>query len=100
MTESDIYEPYERLVLIRVLGRDASVPENNLLLRCFQYLEPAAVPYGDFCWNGDCLNCRISLRRDGQTQDALACQTVVREGDEVLALSPELRRVMKRWSVP
>lgn len=96
MTDADIYEPYDRLVAIRVMGREAHVPENNVLLRCFQYLEPEEVPYGDFCWNGDCRNCRITLRRGEASEEVLACQTVVREGDEVLELGPELAKAMRR----
>jgi len=100
MSDTDIFEPYERLVPIRVMGREASVPENNVLLRGFQYLEPDELPYGDFCWNGDCHNCRVTLRRGDETKEVLACRTVVRDGDEVLDMSPELRRVMKGWCPP
>jgi hypothetical protein len=36
----DLYEPYEKLVRIVVLGRVFEVPENNLLLRQLQYVAP------------------------------------------------------------
>jgi NADH dehydrogenase/NADH:ubiquinone oxidoreductase subunit G len=92
----DLFDPYERLVRVRYLGRELAVPENNLLLRCFQFLEPEEVPYGDFCWNGDCRNCRLVLVRAGKTHEALACQTRVEEGDEILEAGPEVRKVLHR----
>lgn len=95
--DADIYEPYDRLVRIRVLGREAMVPEHNLLLRCFQFVEPENVPYGDFCWNGTCHNCSLTLRRDGAEQEVLACQTVVREGDEVVDAGREVQKALREW---
>jgi hypothetical protein len=38
MTESDIFELFERLVEIEVPGEKYQFSENNTLLRCFQYL--------------------------------------------------------------
>lgn len=95
MTE-DLFDPYDRLVMVRYLGHELRVPENNLLLRCFQFLEPEEVPYGDFCWNGDCRNCRLVLVRGGKQYEALACQTRVEEGDEILEAGPEVRKVLHR----
>ena len=91
----DLYEPYARLVTVRYLGKDLHVPENNLLLRCFQFLEPEEVPYGDFCWNGDCRNCRLLLERAGRRHEALACQTRVQEGDQILEAGPEVRKALR-----
>ena len=34
--ESDLLDPYERLVTIEVAGKIVQVPEKNRLLRCFQ----------------------------------------------------------------
>lgn len=91
---SSILEPYERLIEVKVLGRAFKVPENNLYLRCFQYLAPERVPYGDFCWNAQCFNCRCTLQRGSAQRPVLACQTVAQEGDEVLELSPQLAEVL------
>ncbi len=91
----EILEPWSRLVTVRVLGRPFQVPENNLLLRGFQYLAPERVPYGDFCWNAQCFNCRCLLRRGGAETSVLACQTVAREGDELLEVSPEVEQVLR-----
>ena len=48
MLESDIFEPFERLVEIEILGERREVPENNTLLRCFQYLSMDTISFGDF----------------------------------------------------
>ncbi len=45
-----LFRPFTRLVKITILGKNFEVPENNPLLRCFQYLAPEAVSYGRFCW--------------------------------------------------
>lgn len=97
MSETDwssILEPYERLIPVAVMGKAFRVPENNLYLRCFQFLAPERVPYGDFCWNAQCFNCRMTLRRAGAERPALACQTVAEEGDEIVEISPQLADVL------
>ena len=91
----ELYEPYERLVTIRYLGRELRVPENNPLLRCLQYVAPETVSYGDFCWNGDCRNCALTLLRAGRSVEVLACQTTVAEGEEILEAGPKLLRAMR-----
>lgn len=81
---NDLFEPYERLVSIEILGNRVEVPENNRLLRCFQFLSLKTISYGDFCWNGDCSNCQIWYRCRGQTEaddrPALSCRTDVEDG--------------------
>ena len=96
MTESDLFDPDERLVAIEVLGRRVEVPENDRLLRCFQYLSLDTISYGDFCWNGDCTNCQVWVREAGRPptdapRPALACRTDVREGMVITGLSPHIR---------
>ncbi len=63
------------------------VPENNCLLRCLQFLNEE-VAYGNYCWNGDCRNCQIVIRRDPQAQEvtALACLTKVVAGLHIVRL--------------
>ena len=93
--DPDLFAPYERLVVIGVLGRRVRVPERNRLLRCFQYLSIETISYGDFCWNGDCTNCQFWHHEEGQTEEqdktALACRFDVREGLVVTRLSPHVR---------
>jgi hypothetical protein len=95
MSDPSIYRPYSRLVRVRIRERWFAVPENNILLRCFQYLAPG-VPYGPFCWNGDCENDRIRYREaaGGATKSGLACQILVKDGMELDEISPELARVL------
>jgi hypothetical protein len=118
LIDSDLFEPYERLVTIEILGRRVEVPENNRLLRCFQFLSMHSISYGDFCWNGDCTNCQFWYRDEGESarddKTALSCRFKVREGlnitrlnehvklegineekDEVGTMNDELRKALK-----
>jgi hypothetical protein len=89
--ESDLLDPYEKLVSIEVLGKQVQVPEKNRLLRCFQYLSINTISYGDFCWNGDCTNCQVwyHLREQTKANDkpALACRLEVIEGMIITTVS-------------
>jgi len=89
---SDLLDPYERLVRIEILGKQVEVPEKNRLLRCFQFLSLKTISYGDFCWNGDCTNCQVWYHTDEQPPDnnkpALACRLEVIEGMKITAMSP------------
>jgi len=84
MIESDLYDPFEKLVGIDILGNRVEVPDNNHLLRCFQYLSMRTISYGDFCWNGECTNCQVWYHAAGQTEGddkpALSCRLKVQEG--------------------
>ncbi|OLE55969.1 MAG: hypothetical protein AUG51_00865 [Acidobacteria bacterium 13_1_20CM_3_53_8] len=88
---NDLFNPYEKLIRIEVLGREVLVPEKNSLLRCFQFLSLETISYGDFCWNGDCANCQVLCHSAGQTElddkPVLACRTEVSEGMVVTRLS-------------
>ncbi len=88
---SDLLDPYERLIPIEILGRKVEVPEKNRLLRCFQYLSLHSISYEDFCWNGDCTNCQVWHHAEGQTEEndrpALACRIEVSEGMVITKLS-------------
>lgn len=88
-----VFRPYQKLVAISILGRPAAVPENNLLLRCFQFLAPDSIPYGAFCWNEECQNCRIQfrVRDDGKVRVGLSCKLLVAEGMTIIDMAPELR---------
>ena len=90
MVESDIFEPFERLIEIDILGEKRAVPENNTLLRCFQYLSMETISHGDFCWNGDCANCQIWLENTAKEKPVLACRTKVSEGMKIVRMSEEI----------
>jgi len=90
-----LYEPYSRLLPIYVGNRRYEVPENNTILRCFQYIAPEAIGYGRFCWNGECENCKIHVfdRESSREVAMLACQTKVSENVIITRLSPEIRGI-------
>ena len=88
-----LFRPYARLVKITVLGKEFEVPENNSLLRCFQYLAPEPVSYGRFCWNEDCQYCRVSydLGEGTPTRAAISCKLMVQEGMRVKEVTMEIK---------
>ncbi len=87
-----LFRPYQKLLEITIRGKRFSVPENNMLLRAFQYLCPETISYGRYCWNEECQYCRVSVTRaSGQkVQQALSCKLMVEEGMEINELSAEL----------
>jgi len=90
----DIFEPFEQLIEIEILGKTARVPENNSLLRCFQYLSMETVSHGDFCWNGDCANCQVWLENTENKKPVLACRTRVQKGMRIARMSEEIEIVV------
>lgn len=95
---SDPFRPFERLVRITIRGRRFEVPENNSLLRCFQFLSPETIPYGRFCWNQECQYCRIRIRLpdDDQEREILSCKFISSEGIEITWLAEELELCLRR----
>lgn len=87
---TDIFEPFKRLIEIEILGEKALVPENNSLLRCFQYLSIDTISYGDFCWNGECANCQVWLENTEKEKPVLACRTKVSEGMKIVKMSEKI----------
>lgn len=90
---SELFRPFERLVEIELLGKKFQVPENNSVLRCFQYISPETIPYGRFCWNQECQYCRFSckLPDDEEARPMLACKFLVSPGMVITDLSTELK---------
>jgi len=95
---ADMFRPYERLVRITLLGKTFEVPENNSLLRCFQYISPDTIPYGRFCWNQDCQYCRVTcqLPDDDQPRQMLSCKFIVFPGMAINEITPELMWCLRR----
>jgi len=87
----DIFEPFEKLVEIEICGAVKQVPENNTLLRCFQFLSMENISYGDFCWNGDCLNCQVRIKNGDKDKGVLSCRTKVEEGMKITHLGDEIK---------
>src|SRR6267143_5136153 len=94
-TKSDLFDPYEKLITIEVLGKQVEVPEKNRLLRCFQFLSLKTISYGDFCWNGDCTNCQVWYHTAGQSnhndRPGLSCRMEVIEGMTITSMSPFIK---------
>ena len=86
----EIFEPYERLIEIEICGKTYKVPENNSILRGLQFLDMEAISYGDFCWNGECLNCQVWVKNGDKEKAVMACRTDVSEGLQVLRMSDEI----------
>jgi NADH dehydrogenase/NADH:ubiquinone oxidoreductase subunit G len=87
MTLPDIFQPFDKLIEIEILGQMHKVPENNTLLRCFQYLALENISYGEFCWNGECLNCQVWLVTGDKEKAVMACRTVVTENMKIVRLA-------------
>ncbi len=90
MNLPDIFQPYDRLIEIDILGKKYMVPENNSLLRCFQFLAMENISYGDFCWNGECLNCQVWLRSGEKEKAVIACRTNVQEGMQIIRMADDI----------
>src|SRR4026208_1678317 len=88
---SGLLDPYEKLISLEIMGSEVSVPEKNHLLRCFQYLSINTISYGDFCWNGECTNCQVWYRMQGQGEQSdrpgLSCRLECEEGMVISKLS-------------
>ena len=89
----DLFEPFDGLVPIEVLGRPLEVPDNNCLLRSLQYVAGEAIACGRFCWNDECGNCEVTILTAGTGGEAVvrACQERVYPGMKVIAVSEDLR---------
>src|SRR5881392_757463 len=87
MEHPDIFAPYEKLIEIDILGTPHMVPENNSLLRCFQFLAMENISYGDFCWNGECLNCQVWLQNGDKEKAVMACRTMVAENMKIVRIA-------------
>ncbi len=87
---ADLYEPYDKLIPIEVLGKRFEVPENNILLRQLQFVVPE-VGSGGYCWNAECRYCEIKYEVDGRTMTGLACRVKAVPNFKVTKLALELK---------
>ena len=92
---SEMFGDYKKLLKLGVLGKEIEVPENNTLLRGFQYTSPETISYGRFCWNGACNNCAVTVRDGNSEKKRLACNTAASEGMRVVNISRELTSRLK-----
>ena len=87
MDDYEIFEPFDRLVTIKICGETRKVPENNSILRGLQFLDIEAISYGDFCWNGECLNCQVWLQNGDKEKAVMACRTMVTENMKIVRIA-------------
>jgi len=87
-----LFRPYEKLIKITVTGKELQVPENNMLLRGFQFLAPENVAYGRFCWNEECQYCRVTYDTGEGTKEhvALSCKLMVKENMRITKVASEI----------
>jgi len=91
-TPGPLYRPFQKLIRITVKGKEVEIPENNMLLRGFQYLAEENVSYGRFCWNEECQYCRVTYDtgEDTASHQALSCKLMVKEGMRVTEVATEI----------
>jgi hypothetical protein len=96
-----LFRPFSKLVKITILGKPFEVPEDNPLLRCFQYLAPEQVSYGRFCWNEDCQYCRVTydLGEGTPTRAAISCKLMVQDGMRVKELTTDIRYSLRELNL-
>lgn len=89
----DLFEPFDGLIEIEVLGRRLEVPDNNCLLRSLQYVAGDAIACGRFCWNDECGNCEVTCLTPGTKEPAVvrACQHRVYPGMEITIVSDDIQ---------
>lgn len=87
----DLFEPFEKLIEIEILGEKHLVPENNTLLRCFQFISLETISLGEFCWNGECLNCQVWIEAGEKEKPLMTCRAKVEEGMRIVRMAEEIK---------
>jgi NADH dehydrogenase/NADH:ubiquinone oxidoreductase subunit G len=90
MADHDIFDPYDRLIEIEICGKKYEVPENNSVLRCLQFLDMESISMGDFCWNGECLNCQVWINNGDKEKALIACRADAAEGMQIVRVSEHI----------
>ncbi len=92
--DTNLFGDFTRLLRVDVLGREMTVPENNTLLRGFQFASPQTISYGRFCWNGTCNNCTVTVNVDSCESKGPACRIDAIDGMRVSSVSSEIKRLL------
>ncbi len=87
----EMFEPYDRLIEITLLGEKKLVPENNSILRCLQYLDVEKISDAELCWNGECIDCQVWIRSGDKEKALISCRTNVTEGMEIVRVAEALQ---------
>jgi len=92
----ELFQPYERLIEIQIQGQVYHVPNNNTLLRCFQFVCMDDISCGRFCWNQECKTCSITYEvESGEQRVGLSCQTMAVERMRIVKRTKELRWALR-----
>ena len=96
-TPGPLFRPFQKLIKITVKGKEFEIPENNMLLRGFQYLAEENISYGKFCWNEECQYCRVSYKTNSESapRQALSCKLMVEPGMEVVEVATEIKYCLR-----
>jgi predicted molibdopterin-dependent oxidoreductase YjgC len=87
MAIQEIFEPYDRLIAVNILGREFAVPANNSILRCLQFLSMESISEADLCWNGECMDCQVWIESGEKEKALIACRAPAEEGMKIVRLS-------------
>ena len=95
--EIPLFRPYQKLIAITIRGKKFEIPENQILLRAFQYLCPETIPYGRYCWNEECQYCRVTVDQGEGTPShvALSCKLMVKSGMRVTDMAQEVKYCLR-----
>ena len=97
-TPGPLFRPYQKLIRITIKGKEFEIPENNMLLRGFQYLAEENISYGKFCWNEECQYCRVNydLGPDTPNRTAISCKLMVQDGMRVTEVAQEIKYCLRK----
>src|SRR5579883_264123 len=97
-----LMRPHTRMVRIQIRGREFEVPDNNMVLRCLQFLAPEDISYARFCWNEDCQYCRVTydLGEGTPVRKAISCKLMVQDGMRILDMAREISYCLRSLKLP
>ncbi|MCA8938934.1 MAG: hypothetical protein KDB07_03965 [Planctomycetes bacterium] len=100
---SDILNPFEKLVPVKVLDKLVYLPENNSMWRGLQFWGlvkgEVSIDFSLYCIAGTCKNCKALVKRpqDADRDAMLLCQTQAEAGTEIRKLPSGFRLKTRSW---
>jgi hypothetical protein len=61
-------------------------------------LRSEEISYGDFCWNGECLNCQVWIRNGEKEKAVMSCRTDAVDGMQIVRVSDEISGALSESS--
>ncbi len=90
MADSDTFEFFEKLIEIEILCEKCKVPEDNTLLRCFQYLSVKTISYGDFAGTAIAPIAGFGWKTPSKDKPVLSCRTKIQDKMKIVRMSREI----------